>query len=289
MLPDRRLILPTPENILELRQPVNWMEHMALDDESRIERKAAIARALGVPAVLFLKEDVDTRIAEMATVLHASGITSDDLFVGVELGGLPFFNQLLEDVSTLMPYVHPMSDTIEVSRYQRGQSGSKKPGVSRHLKKTTEVAGKRIHFIDELIDEGGTINYLVAQFMKIGGYRKQGRAQEVTATFLAEKGIADFAEIQDLASVLIGFTIANVWASGKGMDGENNAFRHNPHILVSPAQDIKYLAQMAETLEILGPRTEAKMDTIVWLEDERKMKPSTVKQRMREEGIARAA
>lgn len=99
------------------------------------------------------------------------------------------------------------------------------------------------------------------------GYRRKGRAASFGIVALANKGIADLESEFDPDLTLIGFNIPSPWASGKGMDGSNNYYRHASALFLYPVQDIKYREAMPAILDQLGDRAIMGMDDFTWISD----------------------
>jgi hypoxanthine phosphoribosyltransferase len=104
--------------------------------------------------ILFTEAQIQQRLAEMAEQITADYEGRDLLVVGVLRGAV----MVMADLSRAMPR-HLEMDWMAVSSYG---SGTKSSGVVRILKDLdTDISGRDVLIVDEIIDTGLTLSWLV--------------------------------------------------------------------------------------------------------------------------------
>ncbi|HSU01512.1 MAG TPA: hypoxanthine phosphoribosyltransferase [Nocardioides sp.] len=104
--------------------------------------------------ILFTEEQIQQRLAEMAIQITEDYEGRDLLVVGVLRGAV----MVMADLSRAMPG-HLEMDWMAVSSYG---SGTKSSGVVRILKDLdTDISGRDVLIVDEIIDTGLTLSWLV--------------------------------------------------------------------------------------------------------------------------------
>ncbi len=104
--------------------------------------------------ILFTEAQIQQRLAEMAEQITADYDGRDLLVVGVLRGAV----MVMADLSRAMPR-HLEMDWMAVSSYG---SGTKSSGVVRILKDLdTDISGRDVLIVDEIIDTGLTLSWLV--------------------------------------------------------------------------------------------------------------------------------
>ena len=104
--------------------------------------------------VLFTEAQIQDRLAEMAVQIADDYAGKDLLVVGVLRGAV----MVMADLSRAMPG-HLEMDWMAVSSYG---SGTKSSGVVRILKDLdTDISGRHVLIVDEIIDTGLTLSWLV--------------------------------------------------------------------------------------------------------------------------------
>ena len=91
-----------------------------------------------------------------------------------------------------------------------------------------------------------------------------GPASEIGIISLTDKGIARLSGF-DEKNITRGLWIPNAWAGGNGLDGENEAMRWAPELVITRVQDEKYREGMPEILDTLGERVVLGMNEIIWI------------------------
>ena len=104
--------------------------------------------------VLFTEAQIHDRLGEMALQISADYEGHDLLMVGVLRGAV----MVMADLSRAMPG-HLEMDWMAVTSYG---SGTKSSGVVRILKDLdTDISGRHVLIVDEIIDTGLTLSWLV--------------------------------------------------------------------------------------------------------------------------------
>ena len=104
--------------------------------------------------ILFTEAQIQQRLAEMAAEITEDYAGRDLLVVGVLRGAV----MVMADLARSMP-VHLEMDWMAVSSYG---SGTKSSGVVRILKDLdTDISGRDVLIVDEIIDTGLTLSWLV--------------------------------------------------------------------------------------------------------------------------------
>jgi hypoxanthine phosphoribosyltransferase len=105
-------------------------------------------------SVLFTEEEIQAKLAEMAKLIEADYDGKDLLMVGVLRGAVMVMADLARSLDR-----HVEMDWMAVSSYG---SGTKSSGVVRILKDLdTDISGRDVLIVDEIIDTGLTLSWLV--------------------------------------------------------------------------------------------------------------------------------
>lgn len=103
---------------------------------------------------LFTEEQIHERLGEMAEEIAAAYEGKDLLLVGILRGAV----MVMADLARALPR-HVEMDWIAISSYG---SGTKSSGVVRLLKDLdTDITGRHVLIVDEIIDTGLTLSWLV--------------------------------------------------------------------------------------------------------------------------------
>ena len=151
--------------------------------------------------VLITKEDIDAKLAELASKIDAEYAGKDLLIVGVLKGAVMVMADLARALSTPVTM-----DWMAVSSYGAGTQSS---GVVRILKDLdTDIKGRHVLIVEDIIDSGLTLQYLMRNL------RARGPASlEVCALLTKPERLR-----VDLSHRYIGFEIPNSFAIGYGLD-----------------------------------------------------------------------
>jgi hypoxanthine phosphoribosyltransferase len=104
--------------------------------------------------ILFTEEQIHAKLAELARRIEVDYAGTKPLLVGVLRGAV----MVMADLARAMP-IHLEMDWMAVSSYG---SGTKSSGVVRILKDLdTDISGRHVIIVDEIIDTGLTLSWLV--------------------------------------------------------------------------------------------------------------------------------
>jgi hypoxanthine phosphoribosyltransferase len=151
--------------------------------------------------VLVTKEELASRITELAAEIDREYAGKDLLLVGVLNGAL----MVMADLSRALT-IHCRMDWMAVSSYG---SGSRSSGVVRILKDlSTDVAGLHVLLVEDIVDTGLTLSYLVINL------RSRGPAGlKVLTVFRKPEAARNPVDI-----AYVGFDIPNEFVVGYGLD-----------------------------------------------------------------------
>mgnify|MGYP000846481715 FL=1 len=151
--------------------------------------------------VLITEEQIGQRLDDMAAQIDADYAGRDPLLVGV-LKGAVF---VMADLSRRLHMSVPM-DWMAVSSYG---SGTKSSGGVRILKDLdTDVTGRDILIVEDIIDSGLTLSWL------LGNLSSRGAASVEIATLLRKPGAAKV----EVDVKYVGFDIPTEFVVGYGLD-----------------------------------------------------------------------
>ena len=154
-----------------------------------------------ITKVLVTEEQITTRVAELAAELDKKYAGKDVLLIGVLKGAVMF----MADLSRAMQIPVQM-DWMAVSSYGSGTASS---GVVRILKDLdADVLGRHVLIVEDIIDSGLTLSWLVANLEARG-------SASVEVVALLRKPDAAKVEV-NVAHV--GFDIPNEFVVGYGLD-----------------------------------------------------------------------
>lgn len=160
--------------------------------------------------LLFTKSQIEQRISEMAKEILDKYDKSNTIFVSLLNGAQPFTSKLMFTIAELDPTFHPNVQSMIVSRY----GANREPGPLRLVTDLPpdyrNLTGYKVILLDDLIDEGDTLEYAKEHLMSYG-------AESVDNVVLVRK-IKDPAVQGGIA--MWGFEAPDVWLTGMGMDDE---------------------------------------------------------------------
>jgi hypoxanthine phosphoribosyltransferase len=165
-----------------------------------------------IQKILITEEQIQEKVKELGKILTEEYDGRFPLAVGVLKGAMPFMADLLKHIDTYLEM-----DFMDVSSYGNATVSSGEVKILKDL--NTSVEGRDILIIEDIIDSGLTLSYLVDLFR----YRKANSIKIVT---LLDKPSGRKADIQaDYA----GFIVPDEFVVGYGLDyGEK--YRNLPFI-----------------------------------------------------------
>lgn len=154
------------------------------------------------PAVLLAEEAIRRRVAEMAHRISSdyAGV-QDLLLVGILRGCFVF----LADLSRLLTIPRSV-DFMAVSSY--GKSATSTGAVRLIMDLRTEIAGKHVLIVDDIVDTGYTLQYL------LNTLKPRMPASLKTCVLLRKPDLFRM----DWEIDYVGFDIPDVWVVGYGLD-----------------------------------------------------------------------
>ena len=154
-----------------------------------------------IEKVLVTEEQIKTRIAELAKEIDSHYVGKDLLLVGVLKGAVMFMADMSRALQTRV-----QMDWMAVSSYGSGTTSS---GVVRILKDLdTDVLGKNVLIVDDIVDSGLTLSWLVSNL------EARGAASVQVVTLLRKP---DAAKVE-VDVRWVGFEIPNEFVVGYGLD-----------------------------------------------------------------------
>jgi hypoxanthine phosphoribosyltransferase len=167
-----------------------------------------------IEKVLVTEEQIKTRISELAKEIDSHYAGKNLLLVGVLKGAVMFMADISRALQTRV-----QMDWMAVSSYGSGTTSS---GVVRILKDLdTDVLGKNVLIVEDIVDSGLTLSWLVSNLEARG-------ASSVQVVTMLRKPEAAKVEV-DVRWV--GFEIPNEFVVGYGLDW-NERYRTLPGVAV---------------------------------------------------------
>jgi len=166
-----------------------------------------------IPA-LFSEADIAARVEALAAAI-ARTIPGDFLMVGLLSGALMFVADLAR--ALYRAGTHPEIEFMRLASYGLGKISSGHVHLLSDVQ--TELAGRRVLLVDDIVDTGRSIAYATALL------RQRGPDMLWTCTLL------DKAERREVGVGVdfVGFSIGDVFVAGYGCDHAEK-YRHLPYI-----------------------------------------------------------
>ncbi len=156
---------------------------------------------LDLSQTLYTEDQIQARLRELAAQIEADYEGRDLLLVGVLKGAVMVMADLARSLDR-----HVEMDWMAVSSYGSGTTSS---GVVRILKDLdTDISGRDVLIVEDIIDTGLTLSWLVANL------RSRGPASVEIATLLRKPEALQM----DVDVTYVGFDIPNAFVVGYGLD-----------------------------------------------------------------------
>ncbi|PLR78922.1 hypoxanthine phosphoribosyltransferase [Bacillus sp. V3-13] len=165
-----------------------------------------------IEKILISEEEIQEKIKDLAVELTAEYQDRFPLAIGVLKGALPFMGDLLKRIDTYLEM-----DFMDVSSYGNAMVSSGEVKILKDL--DTSVEGRDILIIEDIIDSGLTLSYLVELFR----YRK---AKSIKIVTLLDKPSGRKA---DISADYVGFIVPDEFVVGYGLDYAEK-YRNLPYI-----------------------------------------------------------
>lgn len=165
-----------------------------------------------IQEVLLSQEVIVEKVEELGAILTEEYKDKFPLAIGVLKGGLPFMSDLIRHMDVYLEI-----DFMDVSSYGNATVSSGEVKIVKDL--NTSVEGRDILIVEDIIDSGKTLSYLV-ELMK---YRKANSVKIVT---LLDKPAGRKVSLE---ADYIGFTVPDAFVVGYGLDYMEK-YRNLPYI-----------------------------------------------------------
>ncbi|KIL52530.1 hypoxanthine phosphoribosyltransferase [Jeotgalibacillus soli] len=165
-----------------------------------------------IEKVLYTEEQLQEKIKELGSQLTEEYKDSYPLVIGVLKGALPFMADLIKRMD-----VYLEMDFMDVSSYGNSTVSSGEVKIIKDL--NTKVEGRDILILEDIIDSGLTLNYLVDLFR----YRK---AKSIKIVTLLDKPSGRKADVK---ADYVGFVVPDAFVVGYGLDYAER-YRNLPYI-----------------------------------------------------------
>lgn len=165
-----------------------------------------------IKEILISEEQIQTKCQELGEQLTKEYDGRFPLAVGVLKGALPFMSDILRAIDT-----HLEMDFMDVSSYGNEMRSSGEVKIVKDL--DTKVEGRDILIIEDIIDSGLTLSYLVDLFK----YRQANSIKIVTLLDKPE------GRTVDIKADVVGFEVPNEFVVGYGLDYQEK-YRNLPYI-----------------------------------------------------------
>ncbi|AST93998.1 MULTISPECIES: hypoxanthine phosphoribosyltransferase [Sutcliffiella] len=165
-----------------------------------------------IEKVLYSEEQLQEKIRELGKQLTEEYKDRFPLVIGVLKGAMPFMGDLIKRVDTYLEL-----DFMDVSSYGNSTVSSGEVKILKDL--DTSVEGRDILIIEDIIDSGLTLSYLVELFR----YRK---AKSIKIVTLLDKPTGRKANIK---ADYVGFIVPDEFVVGYGLDYAEK-YRNLPYI-----------------------------------------------------------
>lgn len=165
-----------------------------------------------IEEILISQKEIEQKCAEIGEQLTTEYEGKFPLAIGVLKGAMPFMADLLRNIETYLEM-----DFMDVSSYGSGTRSSGEVKIVKDL--DTKVEGRDILIIEDIIDSGLTLHYLVDLF-------KYRQAKSIKIVTLLDKPSGRTADIR---ADVIGFNVPDAFVVGYGLDYKQK-YRNLPYI-----------------------------------------------------------
>ncbi|MFD1172843.1 hypoxanthine phosphoribosyltransferase [Oceanobacillus picturae] len=165
-----------------------------------------------IKEILISQEDITNKCKELGEQLTKEYDGKFPLAIGVLKGAMPFMSDILRYME-----VHLEMDFMDVSSYGGEMRSSGEVKIVKDL--DTKVEGRDLLIIEDIIDSGLTLSYLVDLFK----YRK---AKSIKIVTLLDKPSGRTAAVK---ADIVGFEVPNEFVVGYGLDYQEK-YRNLPYI-----------------------------------------------------------
>ena len=171
-----------------------------------------------IQEILISEEEIQQKVKELGKLLSEEYADRFPLVIGVLKGAMPFMSDLIKRVDTYLEM-----DFMDVSSYGNAMVSFGEVKILKDL--DTSVEGRDILILEDIIDSGLTLSYLVELFK----YRK---AKSIKIVTLLDKPTGRKASIK---ADYVGFEVPDAFVVGYGLDYQEK-YRNLPYIGVLKPQ-----------------------------------------------------
>lgn len=165
-----------------------------------------------IERIIYTNEQIVEQAKRLGAELTRDYEGKFPLLVGVLKGAIPFMAELIKHIDT-----HVELDFMVVSSYHGGVSSSGEVKIIKDV--DTNIEGRHVIFIEDIIDTGRTLKYLRDMFE----YRKAASIKIVTLIDKPE------ARVIDIQADYVGCEVPKEFLVGFGLDYEEK-YRNLPYI-----------------------------------------------------------
>ncbi|MFL2133839.1 hypoxanthine phosphoribosyltransferase [Desemzia sp. FAM 24101] len=165
-----------------------------------------------IEKILVTEAEIQKRTRELGKELSAEYEGKDPLVVGILKGAVPFLSDLTKAMDTYLEM-----DFMDVSSYGNAMVSSGEVKILKDL--DTNVEGRNILIVEDIIDSGRTLSYIIDMFK----YRK---AKSIKIVTLLDKPEG---RVVPLEADYVGFLVPNEFVVGYGLDFIEH-YRNLPYI-----------------------------------------------------------
>ena len=165
-----------------------------------------------IKEILISEEQIQAKVKDLGQLLTEEYEGRFPLVIGVLKGAMPFMSDLIKRIDTYLEM-----DFMDVSSYGKEMVSSGEVKILKDL--DTSVEGRVILILEDIIDSGLTLSYLVELFK----YRK---AKSIRIVTLLDKPTGRKADIK---ADYVGFEVPDAFVVGYGLDYQEK-YRNLPYI-----------------------------------------------------------
>lgn len=154
-----------------------------------------------VKKILINKEQISSRVKELGEIITKDYQTKDILVVGILKGAVIFMSELIQQINKNVEI-----DFMAVSSYGKSSVSTGEVRIIKDLEQS--VIGKNILIVEDIIDTGYTLNYLMDNL------KKRGAASVKLCAFLDKTERRKV----EVSVDYVGFEIPDEFIVGYGLD-----------------------------------------------------------------------
>ncbi|MCD2255940.1 hypoxanthine phosphoribosyltransferase [Agrilactobacillus fermenti] len=162
--------------------------------------------------VLYSKQTIAAKVQELGTQIKQDYAGKNPLMIGVLKGAIIFMTDLIREIDDFVEV-----DFMDVSSYGDATVSSGEVKILKDL--DTSVAGRDIIIVEDIVDSGRTLDYLIKLF-------ETRAANSVAICALMDKPEG---RIKNVRADYVGFSVPDAFVVGYGLDYAER-YRNLPYI-----------------------------------------------------------